>query len=352
MPTLPNMNLITPELGGDSGTWDDKINVIFGQVDDHNHTSGKGVPVPVSGLNINANIPLAGFALTGAGRVEFSAVAALSSGQVTLFVNSSDNELYWRTNAGVNVKLTSGSSINTSLVGGIVGDYSSVGAEVAYDNSNSRYTFKDADSPQKKWARIACGPVRVFEFDTTESVYVEIAVATGLAAPYTVTLPTALPGSTKPVYIDASGNIGFTAPDKVLALPGAAWQSNDSDVTYNHTFGTAVVSPGTATLVLPIPLHTGDRIKSITVAVLGNVAGDADINPFDVRVVTASGGTTEIGTTLLNNVTASTWVDITIDLTDTTLAAGETVSARILVSGGTGTALEIGNTRITYTPGN
>lgn len=210
MPTLPNMGLITPTLGGDSGAWDDKINACFALVDAHDHTAGKGVRITPAAMNINANLSFGGFAITAAGQVAFTAVAALTSGAKTIFVSSADNELYWRTNAGVNVKLTNGTSINTTLVGGIVGDYSTVGAEVSYSNADQIYTFKDHEAPTKKWARLGAGPVRIFEFDTTESVYVEHAVAAGLAAPYTVTWAAALPGAQSLVQIDASGNLVYS----------------------------------------------------------------------------------------------------------------------------------------------
>ena len=49
------------------------------------------------------------------------------------------------------------------------------------DDAGKRYTFKDQTAPTKKWARLASGPVRIFEYNTTESVYVEHAVdAVGL----------------------------------------------------------------------------------------------------------------------------------------------------------------------------
>ena len=218
MPTLPNMSLITPTLGGDSGTWDDKINAAFELVDSHDHTAGKGVQVPISALNINADLPLAGYGITGLSKATFSAIALPSSGALNLFVSSTDNELYWRSSGGTNVKLTSGASINTTLVGGITGDYSTVGAEIAYDDANKRYTFQTQTAT---WARLATGPVRIYEYNTTENVYVEHAVDATLAAPYTVTWPAALPASQSLLQITAAGVVLFsntlterpTAPD-------------------------------------------------------------------------------------------------------------------------------------------
>lgn len=264
MPTLPNMSLITPTAGADSGTWDDKINAAFALVDAHDHTSGKGVTVPVSGLNINADFAMGGYAVTGLGSIAFNAVTALTTGSKRLFVGSSDNELYWRTNAGTNVKLTSGTSINTSLVGGIVGDYSTVGAEVAYDDANDRYTFKDQTSPSKFWARLASGPVRIYEFGTVESVYVEHAVAAALASSYTVTWPAALPATSTPVQISATGVVSFPSQVGKTKVIGAAEFAIEGT---SHAFVyTGTVNLGTSTtdrVVIPIPLSPGDVLTDV-----------------------------------------------------------------------------------------
>lgn len=210
MTTYPNMGLAVPAQGGDSGTWDDKINACFALIDAHDHTSGKGVQIPVAGLNIDGDLSIHGHGLTSVGRIAFSQVATLATGARTLFVDINDNELYWRTNSGTNVKLTSGTTLNVSIVGGIAGDYASAGAEVAFDDTNKRYTFKGGQSPTKKWARLASGPVRIFEYDTSETVYVEHAVAAGIASSYTATWPAALPGAQTIVQIDASGNIVYS----------------------------------------------------------------------------------------------------------------------------------------------
>ena len=76
-----------------------------------------------------------------------------------------------RTNGGTNIKVTSGSTLNLSLVGGIVGDYASVGAEVAYDDANDRYTFKQqlGGGGVKQWARLAAGDVDLYEVLATAS---------------------------------------------------------------------------------------------------------------------------------------------------------------------------------------
>lgn len=224
MPTLPNMSLITPTLGGDSGAWDDKINAALALIDAHDHKSGKGLAINTSAITIDADLSVAGYSLTSLGKIAFSAITAPVSGSKNLFVNSSDNELYWRTDSGTNVQLTDGASINTALVGGIVGDYSSVGAEVAYDDANDRYTFKQQSGT---WARLASGPVRIYEFNTSESVYVEHAVAAALAASYTVTWPAALPAGASIIQISSAGVVSFSN-----TLPAITGLVEVSDVYY------------------------------------------------------------------------------------------------------------------------
>lgn len=208
MPTLPNMGIITPTLGGDKGVWDDKINAAMGLIDAHDHTAGKGLPITTAALDIDADLDVGGHALTSLGKITFSAIATLAAGLLDIYVDVNDNELYWRNASGANVKLTSGNSINTSLVGGIVGDYSTVGAEVAFDDANHRYTFKQQGSPHT-WAITASGEVRIYETSTSENVYVGQKAPTALAATYTLTWPLALPAVGQPVVCAADGTLTF-----------------------------------------------------------------------------------------------------------------------------------------------
>lgn len=264
MPTLPNMGMITPTVGADSGSWDDKINACFVQVDEHDHTSGKGVLVPVAGLDIDADFAMGGNAVTGLGSIAFNAVTALSAGSKRLFVSSSDNELYWRTNAGTNVKLTDGTSINTTLVGGIVGDYSSVGASVSYEDSNKRYKLLTQTAT---WARLATGPVRIYEYNTSESVYVEHAVAAALAASYTVTWPAALPGSTAVVQISSAGAVSFSntiVNDVTMTVDKSITVSGTGD--YKH----------------------GEKIETMAIPFGAHVAGGVATRTFAASVFTWS----------------------------------------------------------------
>lgn len=309
MPTLPNMTLVTPVQGADSGTWDDKINACFELLDAHDHTSGKGVAVPVAGLDIDADLPMGGNGLTGVGRVDFNTVAALAAGANVLFVSSDDGELYWRTTGGTNVKLTDGASINTTLVGGIVGDYSSIGAEVAYSDADQIYTFKDEEAPTKKWARLGCGPVRIYQFDTTESVYVELAIDAATAVNYTITLPAAVPGAAALVQISAAGVVSFsnTTTGTITAgalkyttatttyIPPAAFQPSGSAHVYNGGGYWDWGATASDSIIVPIPVIDGETLTGFTLYVDKNSDAANQITAV-LRRISTTGSSNNIAT--------------------------------------------------------
>lgn len=76
-------------------------------------------------------------------------------------------------------------------------------------------------------------------------------------------------------------------------------------------------------------VHTGDRFTSLTLRVYGNAAADFTVG---VYVVTPAAVLTQIcpgGVTAAITNPAAAWADATIDLIDTTLAAGESVVIEI-----------------------
>jgi len=237
MTTLPNMNLVLPTQGAPgAGVWDDTQDANSALIDVHDHSTGKGVTVKTAGISINADLTFASlYAPINLHRITFASIVALSSNNKSLFVNTADNELYWRSNAGTNVKLTSGSALNVAaFTGGIGGDYASVGAAVAFDDAGDRYTFKQ--QAPGNWARLASGDVRLFETGTTDSVFVGLAAPSALVGSYTITMPLAAPTTgTRPVQMTTGGVITAGNSDNVqvggtLGVTGAATLSSTLDV--------------------------------------------------------------------------------------------------------------------------
>src|SRR6185312_16306510 len=113
-------------------------------------TTGKGVKVPSAGINVNADLSFAAFALTTAKAVTFNAVlsSAVTGYSNALWVDSSvsPNNLYFRNSSGTNVQITSGNTLNVAIVGGIGGDYSSISALLDFDDASDTYRLRQQTS--------------------------------------------------------------------------------------------------------------------------------------------------------------------------------------------------------------
>lgn len=123
MATL-NMNLTLPTVSVTAGpTYATQLNTAFEDVDAHDHTSGKGVQVPTSGININATLEFNSNAATELTYVALESQGSAPSDNLSVYVDGS-NDLYYKNNSGTSVQLTNGSVIAASGSGVIT--YSSI----------------------------------------------------------------------------------------------------------------------------------------------------------------------------------------------------------------------------------
>ena len=216
--STPNMGLVLPTEGGSTNVWDVILDSVFGLIDSHGHVAGQGVPIVSAALSINADVPWGGFSITGAkaltlAEVATSAVAAYAD---AIFVNSADHNLYFRNAAGTNVQITSGSTLNVSIVGGIGGDYSSVSALLSYDDATKRYLLQqEVVSAVRPWAGLATADIDLYQkaliTGSPASNKVTLKSPAALAASYSVLFPAALPAATGVMEMNTSGNISIVS---------------------------------------------------------------------------------------------------------------------------------------------
>jgi hypothetical protein len=374
MTTLPQMGLVLPTRGAPgSGLWADAIDAMMALIDAHTHQTGSGALIRPAAIGINGDLTFAGNGATNLGKAAFTAVTALAAGSKTLFVSSSDNELYWRsnggTNGGTNVKLTSGSTLNVAgFAGGIGGDYTGVSAALNYDDANTRYTMKQGGGTT--WARIASGDLRLHETGTSESFYVGIAAPAALAGAYTITLPTAAPGSTQLVQMAASGQMSFsnTVTNLITASAGVTCTA-DQHVTVSGTgrfkHGSQIlhVSPivgsgsnwawsssngylassGAGTWSVGIPTIVGWRLTAVTFEVFGDGSADLTGDVFR-RPKNSTPDASKFGISVTNP--PASWNDEVCNITDIDVADGDSVWINFTASAAN---LRIGEIRVTYT---
>lgn len=396
MTTLPNANIVLPTRGAPgSGLWADAIDAALTIIDGMDHTPGKGPRIPTAGININGDLTFSSlYAPTNLARLSFASITALSSNNKSLFVSSADNELYWRSNAGTNVKMTLAGALNVAaFTGGIGGDYAAVGAAVAFDDAGDRYTFKQ-QSPGN-WARLASGDVRLFETGTTESVFVGLAAPAALAGSYTITMPLAAPGSTSLVQMDSSGVLtasnttiggtpnftgavtmastlgvtglatvggtlgvtglitataGVTAAanqhvtvsgtglfkhgTKTLSIHGCYFQANTPGYTNASTLGIALSSAGTSvTCFASINLPVGSRILNVRAFVLDNATG-----PTKLQATIFSLSSTGVSTSAASGLSSGAGANQTLTISPSSAVLASTgFMVQVAITTGTAT---------------
>jgi hypothetical protein len=395
MPTFPTMPLIMPTVGGSSGSWGTLLASAFLVLDGHQHlgVGSGGAQIVSAAININADLTFASYSATNLRSATFAAGQAVS-GVRKLYVGA-DAELYWNNSAsGTAIQLTNGTALNVSaFIGGIGGDYTSVSAALNYDNSAARYTLRAGGGTT--WARVAAGEVRIHEHASTSSIYVALAAPAGIASPYTVTFPAAVPGSTLLVQVSSAGvmtfsntvvnavtfsglitaSAGVTSTGLVTANAGVTCAA-DQHVTvsgtgkYKHGDQVLPMSPlrgivrtnwapdftgvgstslgymlatGAGSFALPFELPAGKTMKSLVVARYGDGAADLEITVMSM----ASDGSITLGTIGSASVSnpAAAWTDTTVDLVDTAVATGTVYWVEFSANAAN---IRIGPVRLTY----
>jgi microcystin-dependent protein len=118
MSTTPQMNLILPVPTVEPGPdWAAELNTALTVVDDHDHTSGKGKKVPVSGIDVNQDFEINSNRLTEVKSVKFDNLGAVLSGATNAgSVHEVSGNLYYTNSGGIPVQITSGNNIVSNIV--------------------------------------------------------------------------------------------------------------------------------------------------------------------------------------------------------------------------------------------
>lgn len=207
MSTTPNMLLLLPIPTITPGpTYASEEVTAFTVIDAHDHTTGKGVPVPTLGLNINNDLTFNGYNAIDLRSTRYAIQTAVLSAPTDLAcIYSVNGNLYWNNQLGQPVQITSGAAIDATTIGGIGGDYATSTALLFYTSADRTFTFwSNTNVP----ANIDAGSVTIRQV-TTSPNGITINSPSALAASYGVTLPGALPSVTSVLTEDPTGQIGY-----------------------------------------------------------------------------------------------------------------------------------------------
>lgn len=197
-----NMSLPIPVVGIDGGPdYASNINASLTLIDSHDHSSGKGVPINPAGISINSDLSFGGNNLTLARSLRLqpqSAPLALASDLGCLYESGVD--LYYNDGSGNQVRITQS--------GGVAGSPGSIAgltspASATYVAGSQTFVWQSAASTP---ANLDAASILIRNL-TASSNAITLSAPAALGSNYSIVLPT-LPGSTKFLNLDSSGNIG------------------------------------------------------------------------------------------------------------------------------------------------
>lgn len=205
----PNMNLIQPGVGTTIGPqYATDQNTTFTLIDQHDHSSGKGVQVSPAGMNINADLTFnttnSAVSLKSARfSPQASPIPASSPNLACLYVSTAD--LYYNDVNGNQVRITQS--------GGIAGSPGSISnltspASAAYVSGTQTFVWQSAANTP---ANLDAASV-IFRDLAANSKGVTVNAPTSLASDYSLTWPL-LPGATSFMNVDNTGAMGTWAID-------------------------------------------------------------------------------------------------------------------------------------------
>lgn len=196
------MGLIVPRVSSTSGpTYAAEINTSLTTVDSHNHTTGQGVPIPSSGININSDLSFNSFNATLVNTVRFSSVATpISATNPNLgCIYEAGVDLYYNDGNGNQIRLT-----QSGALAGTPGSIASLvsPASATYVSANSKFVWQSAANV----AAIMDFRSAIFRTASAGSNGITLAAPPTIPSSYNLALPT-IGSSTSFMSLDTSGNM-------------------------------------------------------------------------------------------------------------------------------------------------
>lgn len=235
------MNLTIPGVGSEAGPdYAIEINNNFNTLDTHDHTVGKGVLIPVAGLNINATLPFNSNSASNMLSLGLINNTNTLSGAYTNYVYANNKELYFNDGNGVPVQITNSGAVNVTSSGISNGtaNASLIGGALVVTSSPTVAGNID-------------GASLILRNNTPSSYGITLSAPAALSNDYNVVLP-ALPGSgTNVMTLNSSGNMASITYDAVgvnMTSVGSQAIATSMGTVGANTIAGAMNSTGTSSI--------------------------------------------------------------------------------------------------------
>jgi len=217
------MSLNEPSVGQTSGPdWATETNANWETLDAHDHTSGKGVQLTPSALNINADVEFNQNSATELKNMIFD--SSVTPATTSYSVYQSGGDLYWRNGSGTAVQITSGSNVRTT--GGSIDGMSGNDSEAAYGSGIFTWQYDSTKTPFAG-AKFSHADINLYKYDGSSgsNAYVILKYTGSSAGSNNLTFPdetgTILSTATSfagAINIDATGGSGSITLDAATSV--------------------------------------------------------------------------------------------------------------------------------------
>lgn len=261
----PNMSLIESTVAVDTGlSWEQNLNASLELIDGHDHTPGKGVQIPPSGLNINTDLNFFSNNAINLRSVRFtplgSPITPVSPDVGALYEAGVD--LYYNDGAGNQIRITQSGAI-AGTPGSITGLVAP--ASVTYVPIGTVFIFQ---SNVNTAANLDAGAITLRNI-TASSHGITIAPTASLQADYTISLPLNAPATNSVVATAASGASIWQATFHAVVGSSAEVAAGRAHYT---SLGAAITASSSnwRILILPGSFTENVTITSTTLNIFGS----------------------------------------------------------------------------------
>ena len=149
-----------PGIGTTAGPqWATDLNTSIDAVDDHDHSTNKGIRITPAAINVNATLEFNQNSASELKNLIFDSSVTASSTNYSIYQASGN--LYWRNGSGTAVQVTSGGAVNAGS--GSISGMTGTDAGAVYTNGSKTFNFF-SDSGNSDYGKMAHADLLLFTF--------------------------------------------------------------------------------------------------------------------------------------------------------------------------------------------
>ena len=260
-----------PAVGVTAGpTWATDLNTSIDAVDNHDHSTNKGVRITPAAINVNSDMEFNQNSASELKNLIFDSSVTAATTSYSLYQAS--GSLYWRNGSGTAVQITTGSSVNAGA-GSITG-MAGTDAGVTFTNVAKTFNFF-CDSGNTDFGKLAHADLLLYKFtddNTADTDYVTLkynTVSSGSGGTLTVPAETGTILTTNTSYASAAINVATSASNYAINLKP---HGSGYVVVGNGGATGKLTSNGAYDLILATNSGTNSSSISITDAANGSIS--------------------------------------------------------------------------------